>query len=241
MKHTKKRLSVIGIVSIVVLLFLVNSKDAEIEVQPTIPTFTESVLSLNNTESDSVETEATKCTLEQIPIVVEEVPLYNQLDYAAVRYGNYGTIKSHGCGITCLAMVSTYLLDDPTLTPDVLAEQFGEYNTSCGSSWSLFIDSAEILGLGEVKQVQDWNIGEVEQALRDGSLVISNQRGGVFTNSGHYILLTGITEDGKVMVHDPNGANWERGFLVDKFENGFEYKYVSRTSSAYWIYTPKNS
>lgn len=178
-------------------------------------------------DSDSASTNQT---------VVDEVPLYDQIAYPDVPYGNYGTVRSHGCGIACLAMVATYLLDDPTLTPDVLAEQFGCYNTKCGSAWSLFIDSAEVLGLGEVRQVHDWPQG-VEEALRNGSLVISNQVGGVFTQGGHYILLTGITEDGKVMVHDPNSYNWNK--YPDQFENGFNIKAVSCTSTAYWIYEPK--
>ena len=181
-------------------------------------------------------------------ITVDEVPRYNQLDYTC-KFGNVtiestgqpATVRNSGCGITCLAMVASYLLDDPTLTPDILAEQFGKYNTSCGSAWSLFIDSAEVLGLGEVKQVHDWNGGDVEQALRDGCIVISNQRKGVFTKSGHYIVLTGITEDGKVMVNDPNGANWTDPSMIDGFENGFKHTDVSYTSAAYWIYQPKGS
>ena len=183
-----------------------------------------------NHESSKDETETA---------VVSEVPKYNQLDYYYVPYGNYGTVCSHGCGITCLAMVATYLLDDPTMTPDVLAKQFGHYNTEWGSAWGLFIDSAAILGLGEVRQVHDWTQG-IEEALRNGSLVISNQMNGVFTNGGHYILLVGMTEDGKVMVHDPNGANWNSNtYMMDGFENGFNVTTVSCTSTAYWIYQPK--
>ena len=181
---------------------------------------------------------------------INEVPLYNQLEYTC-KFGNViiqstgepGTVRNSGCGITSLAMVASYLKDDPTLTPDVLAEKYGKYNTSVGADWALFRETAEELGLGEVKQVHDWNGGEVEQALRDGCVVISNQRGGKFTNSGHYVVLTGISEvtndDGeveiRVHVNDPNGANWEKGTLKDGFENGFKYTDISYTSAAYWI------
>lgn len=169
-------------------------------------------------------------------ITIDEVPLYNQHDYNT-PFGNRGTISSSGCGVTCLAMVATYLLDDPTLTPDLFGEVFGKYHGSCGSSWKLFTEAAEVLGLGEVKQVFDWNSGKVEAALRNGSLVISNQRAGVFTEGGHYILLTGITEDGKILVHDPNGKNYKR--LRDGFENGFDRRDISDSCPCYWIYTPK--
>lgn len=168
--------------------------------------------------------------------LVPEVPKYNQLEYTQ-RYGS-GTVRSGGCGITCLSMVATYLLDDPTLTPDILAEQFGRYYTIGGSSWSLFTDSAKTLGLGEVKKVFNWWDG-IEEALSNGQLVISNQRGGLFTKGGHYILLVGLTEDGKVLVHDPNGANWGKVYMIDGFENGFPVKSVSCHSAAYWIYPRK--
>lgn len=212
-------------------------------------TYTEVETSIETAEVHEAETEETVEVEETEPetsddetktIIINEVPKYNQLDYYNVPYGNYGTVRTHGCGVTCLAMVATYLLDDPTLTPDVLAKQFGHHNTECGSSWTLFTDSAEVLGLGEIKQVNDWTQG-VEEALRNGSLVISNQVGGVFTNGGHYILLTGMTEDGKVMVHDPNGASWNSNtYMIDGFKNGFKVTAVSCTSTSYWIYPKKD-
>lgn len=188
--------------------------------------------------------------------VINEVPRYNQLEYTC-PYGNVtldsngarATVRNSGCGITCLAMVATYMNDDPTLTPDVLAERYGKYNTSVGSAWSLFTETSQELGLGEVRQVHDWGGGEIEQALRDGCLVISNQRGGKFTSGGHYILLTGISEvenedgtvDIKIHVNDPNGANWGKGNMVDGFENGFRPEDIRYTSAAYWIYDPKKN
>lgn len=242
----KKFIPTFLVICLVISLFASCTARANENSEPTI------IATVTPTEIPT-EPIAEPTVLETEPVIeettpsVDEVPKYNQLEYTCpfgnvilASNGKQATVQNSGCGITCLAMVATYLLDDPTLTPDVLAEQFGKYNTKCGSAWSLFIDSAEMLGLGEVKQVHDWSQG-VEEALRNGSLVISNQRGGVFTQGGHYILLTGITEDGKVMVHDPNGANWTRPDMVDGFENGFKRTAVSCTSSAYWIYTPKNS
>lgn len=168
---------------------------------------------------------------------ITEVPLYNQLDYPNTPYGNYGTVRSHGCGITCVAMVATYMLDDEALTPDILAEQFGKYNHKNGSGWELFPASAEELGLGEVQQYFDW-CDEIEDALRNGQLVISNQRKGIFTKSGHYILLVGMNED-KIMVNDPNGANYQSQMLKDRFEEGFEISSIRSHSACYWVYEKK--
>lgn len=175
--------------------------------------------------------------------LVPNIPLYNQLDYncpfgyTILCTGDMPTVKNSGCGVTSLAMVASYLLDDPSVTPDILAEQFGNYNTEWGASWTLFTDSDSILGIGEVIQVINWGDG-VEEALRTGHPVISNQGPGIFTNGGHYIVLTGMTEDGRVFVNDPNGANYLR--LADSFENGFKKEHITWYSRAYWIYPTKD-
>ena len=42
------------------------------------------------------------------------------------------------------------------------------------------------------------------KALEAGYPVIAHMGAGTFTKSGHYILLRGLTEDGRVLVNDPN-------------------------------------
>ena len=61
----------------------------------------------------------------------DKVPLYNQLDFPNTPYGKYGSVASHGCGITSLAMVASYL-QDVEYSPADLAKQFGNYNTEKG-------------------------------------------------------------------------------------------------------------
>ena len=41
------------------------------------------------------------------------------------------------------------------------------------------------------------------EALQEGKLVIAIMSKGHFTNSGHFIVLRGVTEDGKLLVADP--------------------------------------
>lgn len=169
---------------------------------------------------------------------VEEVPLYNQLSYPDVPYGNYGSVASHGCGITCLSMVSTYLLNDTSLTPDVLAKQFGRYNTEHGSYHILFEDSAEILGLD--LQERTYNTDKVVEALQNGQVVIALQGRGLFTGGGHFIVLTGINEKGKILVNDPNGANYTKNSTLKKgFKDGFTQDQVFADGGPYWIYAKK--
>ena len=167
----------------------------------------------------------------------KSVPLYNQLDYPDTPYGDFGTIASHGCGITSLAMVTTYLLGKECL-PDELAETFGDYNTEKGSLWILFEDSGEQLGLNLQERTDDEE--KVIEALKNNQVVISLQGPGLFTSGGHFIVLIGLTADGKIMVNDPNGANYEKNnALIDGFSNGFTEKQVFENGGPYWIYQKK--
>ena len=168
---------------------------------------------------------------------IRTFPLYFQTDYPDVAYGDYGTVYSHGCGITCLAMVSSYLTGEE-YRPDTLAEQFGKYNSECGSLWQLFEDSAEILELPLQERTFKWE--DAKKALENGQVVISLQVESVFSNFGHFIVLTGITEDGKITVNDPYEPNYTKNeILIDGFANGFSEQYVVSNGYPYWIYDKK--
>lgn len=169
----------------------------------------------------------------------DKVPLYNQRDYPHTPYGDYGTVSSHGCGIACLSMVATYLTGSPDYDIETLAEQFGNYNTEHGSYWILFEDSAEVLGLDFQERTYSWKT--VMEALENGQVVIALQGEGLFTSGGHYIVLTGLTEDGKIMVNDPNGNNWNKNRTMRYgFENGFTEEQVKADGGPYWIYGKKD-
>jgi hypothetical protein len=129
-------------------------------------------------------------------------------------------------------------------TPDELAAKYGHYNTAKGSYWSLFKDTAEDLGIPFVKSDADngewYSWDKVMEALENGQLVVCLQRKGRFTGGGHFILLTGITEDGKIIVNDPNGRNWNKNReMRDGFESGFTSEQIRASATAYWIYGEK--
>lgn len=167
----------------------------------------------------------------------DKVPLYNQLDFPNTPYGKYGSVASHGCGITSLAMVASYL-QNVEYSPADLAKQFGNYNTERGSYWILFEDSAEVLELD--LQERTYSEKTVMEALRNGQVVIALQSEGLFTDGGHFIVLTGLTEDGKILVNDPNGANYYKNrTLMKGFAYGFTSKQVFANGGPYWIYAKK--
>lgn len=161
-------------------------------------------------------------------------PQFYQNNYREYNYGEYGTIASHGCGITCLAMVATYLKDE-WITPIDMAEQFGNYNTPVGSLWILFEDSAKKLDLNLQERTYDWS--KVRKALENGQCVISLQTKGLFTSGGHFICLFGLTEDNRITVYDPNSNNQVKNKeLIDGFRDGFTDEQITENGVVYWIY-----
>jgi hypothetical protein len=53
---------------------------------------------------------------------------------------------------------------------------------------------------------------------------------GDFTYTGHFIVLTGIDEDGLIIVNDPNSPtnsskHWEVGTLVSQMKSIWKYSY----------------
>lgn len=177
---------------------------------------------------------------------IKEVPRYNQLDYENTQYGN-STVKSAGCGITSYAMVLSYLLDEEIKPDELLAghKDYHRYKVEGGSAYGLFQNTTEDWGISvETCWWQDaWNGGKVMEALKNGQPVIFNARkGSAFTQAGHYIVLYGLTDDGKILVRDPNGENYMgQGFLVDGFKNGFDPDYFKGLSEqgAYFIFNAK--
>ena len=208
-----------------------------------VPDGTEVLLAHMSGGSRSISPGLLTAPEEVQPEVVEkypEVPHYLQTDYYTVRYGQYGTVATSGCGITCLAMVATYLLDEEYL-PDEFARRYAMYSVKGGSDWTLFKTSSEELGLPMEMSVK-WE--DALAALENGQVVITQANpDSIFTDVGHFIVLTGVNEEGRIWVNDPYGGNygeWSHPKLQDGFANGFEQKQFYHFCSPYWIYAPKS-
>jgi hypothetical protein len=160
------------------------------------------------------------------------IPVYHQYDYQEA-YGR-GTIAQYGCGPSSFAMVVSYLKGE-TITPaDVVAWCGNQYYVSGqGTSWNFFSNAASHYGIGSVTSTN--STSEVLQALKEGKPVISSQGPGLFTRGGHYIVLRGVTENGKVLVNDPND-NDTKQYQNRKFDMQSE---IHKTSKCYWIFEAK--
>ena len=163
-----------------------------------------------------------------------EVPLYFQQDYPETMYGKY-SLKTYGCGITTMSMLASYMKDDPTLTPPAMCELFGSYCSEKGTAHTLFLEAPSVLDFYAIKKVSSWK--EAKEGLQEGKMVISLQHGGFWTSKGHYILITGITEDGQVTVRDSNLYNY--GKLEGHKTGTFDEDTVPKNGTIYWVYEPK--
>ena len=134
-----------------------------------------------------------------------------------------GTIRSAGCGITSLSMLSEYLTGEyksPTelaggYTGDNPATALERGLNATGVEWSRAFGSDAMSAL--------------DASLDAGKPVIINVRGSsAFTEGGHFMVVSGKTADGKYIVNDPNIENYLNPSMVDGFTNGFSREDIER-------------
>lgn len=162
-----------------------------------------------------------------------QIPHYLQTDYGNIPYGG-GSIASSGCGPTSFAMIASYLTGNTITPPDAVAWCGNSYyKPGVGTYWSYFQAAASHFGCGSVTQTS--NANTVLQALPEGCPVISSQRAGLFTSGGHFIVLRGVTANGKVLVNDPNDSD-AKNYINREFDMMSE---IHATANAYWIFDKK--
>jgi hypothetical protein len=135
-----------------------------------------------------------------------QVPLYTQCDprWAYNSYGCGSTMKSAACGPTSLAMVISYHLGREVLPPETAALALSKGWRICGNgtAWAAMTGMPPIYGL-KSKSIS-W--AEAKTYLAQGLPIIQSQANGYFTRGGHFIVLTGISPDGKTFyINDPDG------------------------------------
>lgn len=161
-----------------------------------------------------------------------EVPLYLQQDYGITKYGNY-PLRTYGCGITSLAMLSSYMTDTE-LTPPIMCERYGSYCSSWGTDYMIFQNEPQNMGYFLKEQVFDPDLAY--EALKEGYIVISCQQKGYWTTRAHYLVLEKVDEKG-VQVRDSNIYNYKR--IPAHKEDRHAWSSVSSSSVSFWIFEKK--
>ena len=223
-------LSVISIL-VVAVLFIANSgmtaHAATIEVPQS------EVIACNTIPDFSSEYEERKFTVDDTHAELQgilrqetEFPIFLQTNetYSEVKYGG-GNVGTSGCGISCAAMVNTYLNfkdnynDAPT--PADLATYVMREAKSGSSNLEKMKFALNSLNL----TYTDANIDVALKAVREGGICIFLHQpltAGVslFTSGGHFFVVYGYNEaNDTYMVADPNGNNYQHMF--EHFQTGF--------------------
>ena len=141
---------------------------------------------------------------------VMKIPAIYQFDYKKVVCTINGKGKSastSGCGATSMCMVIHYLTGNTEPTPYSLFKWAYDNGYYSGSG----LGHEAVSALGKLCGVEGKWIGKngskIVEALKSGHPVIAHMGPGIFTRQGHYIVLKGVTDDGKILVNDPNSKS----------------------------------
>ncbi|QNM08297.1 C39 family peptidase [Wansuia hejianensis] len=170
--------------------------------------------------------------------VINHVPYYNQGDYGHIAF-NSGTVKSDGCGIVSFSMVASYFLNQ-NITPEETAPWAMGNGANTVTNWGAYAILASHYGITLESQKTGPLYGgssvPIIQALQQGKLVIASHTGGYLnpSGSGHYVVYTGITNNGKITVNDPG----DRAKTQESADNGgFDQTSAFSHCKQYWIFS----
>lgn len=159
-----------------------------------------------------------------------KIPLFIQWD-ERWGYEQYGDdfLAVTGCGPTCLSMVYCGLTGNTQWNPyemALYAEEHGFYVSGSGSSWYMMSDMASSLGL--TVHTVTFDKQHVLSELENGRPIICIMGPGDFTTGGHFIVMTGVSEEGKIRINDPNSRKnsektWEFDDIQSQIRNLWSY------------------
>lgn len=153
------------------------------------------------------------------------IPLFIQWDkrWGYKHYGkNY--IGIAGCGPTCLAMVVCGLKQNPNINPYKVSSYSvdnGFYEYGKGTLWKLMTTGASHYGLHVSKGTLSSRYILTHLSVKTPMICSMSQ--GNFTKTGHFIVLTGIDNTGKIIINDPNSPikssrHWPVHVLVSQMK-----------------------
>jgi hypothetical protein len=160
-----------------------------------------------------------------------EMPLFIQWDnrWGMYPYGRSGTIASSACGPTSMAMIVVAFTGKTNVNPKTMADwsvAHGHRVEGVGTAWSFFPDAAQSYGFN-CSQLSV-NASDISNSLRNNKPVIASMGPGHFTRGGHFIVLRGITSDGKILVNDPNSR--------EKSEKAWDISIIVNEAKAAWSF-----
>ena len=160
-----------------------------------------------------------------------QIPLFIQWD-ERWGYEKYGSefIAINGCGPTALSMVVVGLTGNTDMNPKAIADfsyEQGYLVDGVGSSWTLMSEGAESLGVNS--ELIPLNENVIINTLKSGQPIIASVGPGTFTTTGHFIVLTGVDKDNKIIINDPDSKI--------KSKQTWDIEVIMNEAASLWTYT----
>lgn len=158
---------------------------------------------------------------------MDSVPLFVQWDkrWGYEKYsGNF--FAASGCGPTTLSMVVVYLTHNREASPIAVAKYSKEAGYSVdgsGSSWTLISEGCRHYGVKAKAVALDESRMKAE--LDAGHPIVINVGPGDFTDTGHFMVITGYDDEG-FSINDPNS--------IGKSGKRWLFKNISSQIRAVW-------
>lgn len=172
----------------------------------------------------------------------QEVVYYNQHDYRNYPYGD-SNISACGCGPTTMAMVVSTLTEE-IVTPEQVADYCMDNNLyvwGAGTSHALFYrydmtttdygnDLISALSVIPEGGMVILSVGMPDTIRADGSHVMNGNE--IYRGAGHIMAVRGVTEDGMILLADPNSRS--------NSETEWDYIKVAEILKKCWTVTYEN-
>lgn len=158
---------------------------------------------------------------------MDSVPLFVQWDkrWGYEKYsGNF--FAASGCGPTTLSMVVVYLTHNREASPLAVAKYSKEAGYSVdgsGSSWTLISEGCMHYGVKAKAVALDESRMKAE--LDEGHPIVVNVGPGDFTDTGHFMVITGYDDEG-FSINDPNS--------IEKSGKRWLFRNISSQIRAVW-------
>lgn len=158
---------------------------------------------------------------------MDSAPLFVQWDkrWGYEKYsGNF--FAASGCGPTTLSMVVVYLTHNREASPIAVAKYSKEAGYSVdgsGSSWTLISEGCRHYGVKAKAVALDESRMKAE--LDEGHPIVVNVGPGDFTDTGHFMVITGYDDEG-FSINDPNS--------IEKSGKRWLFKNISSQIRAVW-------
>ena len=169
------------------------------------------------------------------------IPHYRQQDerWGSIRmwdvdHWHWTTIHAYGCSTTCMAMLASYY-NDRSIYPDEVSVAIGADKEGGMNAWQGgFKFVSEYYGITPPVAAESFD--DVKEAVKNHQPVVVHYVGGsLFTTAGHFIVIRGMTADGKYLVNDPSDnppdSDWKGGYINRKFteeemKQGYDWAYI---------------